>query len=298
MKQKSFKLWFCSFYCLLTGIAKLFPIHKERKLSQRESHNAAMKKTALITGASNGIGLELAKIFAKEGYDLILIARNKEKLDAVKSNLEAAYKQQIYIYAKDLSEKDAAYDIYNFTQDQHLAIDILVNNAGFGDFGKFLDSDLTKQTEMIQVNVTALVQICHLFTQQMAERKSGKILNIASIAAFQAGPLMAVYYATKAFVLSFSEALSVELKNSGITVTALCPGPTSTGFEQNANLESSGLFKNLKITTAESVALFGYRMLIKNKLIAVPGATNKFIVWAAKLLPRRFMRNMAYRIQK
>lgn len=298
MKQKSFKLWFCSFYCLLTGIAKLFPIHKERKLSQRESHNAAMKKTALITGASNGIGLELAKIFAKEGHDLILIARNKEKLDAVKSNLEAAYKQQIYIYAKDLSEKDAAYDIYNFTQDQHIAVDVLINNAGFGDFGKFLDSDLTKQTEMIQVNVTALVQMCHLFTQQMAERKSGKILNIASIAAFQAGPLMAVYYATKAFVLSFSEALSVELKNSGITVTALCPGPTSTGFEQNANLESSGLFKNLKITTAESVALFGYRMLIKNKLIAVPGATNKFIVWASKLLPRRFMRNMAYRIQK
>lgn len=259
---------------------------------------STMKKTALITGASGGIGLELAKIFAKEGYDLVLVARNKEKLCTIKSNLEVTYKHQVYIYAKDLSEKNAAHDVYNFTQNQHLHIDILINNAGFGDFGSFLDSNLTKQSEMIQVNVTALMQMCHLFIPQMSERKSGKILNIASIAAFQAGPLMSVYYATKAFVLSFSEALSVELKNSGITVTALCPGPTVTGFEQNANLESSGLFKNLKTSTAKSVALFGYRMLMKNKAIAVPGATNKCIVWAAKLLPRRFIRNMAYRIQK
>lgn len=143
-------------------------------LPQRESHNTAMKKTALITGASGGIGFELTKIFAKEGYDLVLVARNKEKLCTIKSDLEAAYKQQVHIYAKDLSEKDAAYDIYNFTQNQHLRIDILINNAGFGDFGNFLDSNLTKQSEMIQVNVTALMQMCHLFIPQMSERKKRK----------------------------------------------------------------------------------------------------------------------------
>lgn len=257
-----------------------------------------MKNTALITGASGGIGLEFAKIFAKEGYDLVLIARNEEKLNAIKDNLEAAYNQQVFIYVKDLSEKNAAQDIFRFTQQHRIVVDVLVNNSGFGDFGEFSASDLKKQTEMVQVNVSALMQMCHLFMQQMISRKHGKILNIASIAAFQAGPLMSVYYATKAFVLSFSEALSAELKNSGVTVTALCPGPTVTNFEQNANLKTSGLFKNLKTATAESVALFGYRMLMKNKPIAVPGATNKFIVWSAKFLPRKLMRNMAYRIQK
>ena len=175
-----------------------------------------------------------------------MVARNEDKLTTLKNELEKQYGIQVYTYKKDLSQKDSAYDIFNYTLEKELFIDILINNAGFGDFGKFAELDLQKQTDMVQVNITSLMQLCHYYLNPMLENKCGKILNIASIAAFQAGPLMSIYYATKAFVLSFSEALSVELKGSGVSVMALCPGPTNTEFKKEQTLKSQDYLKILK----------------------------------------------------
>lgn len=257
-----------------------------------------MGGTVLITGASSGLGFELSKIFAREGYDLVLVARSEDKLNSLKQEIESLYNKKAYVFPADLSKSNAPDDIFAYTKENNLSIDVLVNNAGFGDFGEFSKLDTNKQTNMINVNVTALTRLCRLFLPQMTERKSGKILNVASIAAFQAGPLMAVYYATKAFVVSLSDALSFELKNSGVTVTALCPGPTKTGFEDGAQLEKSGLFKNLKVATARDVSEYAYKALMKNKTIAVHGLLNKLVVFGAKFAPRKLSRFMAYNIQK
>lgn len=257
-----------------------------------------MEQTVLITGASGGLGLEFAKIFAKKGYDLVLIARREKRLLDLKKKLEKAYGVRVEVLAKDLSQKDAAREIFQYTEEQKIAVDILINNAGFGDFGRYADCEWEKQYEMIQVNITALAQLTHCYLNPMLERGYGKILNTASIAAFEPGPLMSVYYATKAFVLSFTEALSVELKGSGVTVTALCPGPTKTGFEKNALLQDSGLFKNLKNAGAKEVAWYGYRKLMEDRVIAVHGNLNRMITAAVKIMPRKIVRESVYRIQK
>lgn len=257
-----------------------------------------MKKTVLITGASTGIGLEFAKIFAREGYNLVLVARNKDKLCALQSKLESVYKIQADVFPKDLSTKNAACDVFNFTQEKKITVDVLVNNAGFGDFGAYATSDWEKQYQMIQLNIMALIQLTHIYLKPMLEDRNGKILNVASLAAFQPGPKMSVYYASKAFVLSFTEALSVELKNSGVSVMALCPGPTKTGFEEKADLEESGLFKHLKNATAKDVAEYGYQQLERKKVVAIYGAMNKIIAFASKIAPRKIVRNVVYHIQK
>ncbi len=257
-----------------------------------------MNHATLITGASSGIGLEFAKLFAKDGHNLVLVARNEDKLTTLKNELEKQYGIQVYTYKKDLSQKDSAYDIFNYTLEKELFIDILINNAGFGDFGKFAELDLQKQTDMVQVNITSLMQLCHYYLNPMLENKCGKILNIASIAAFQAGPLMSIYYATKAFVLSFSEALSVELKGSGVSVMALCPGPTNTEFKERANLEKSGLFKNIKNSTAKEVAKYGYKKLQTKGTVFIPGIMNKIIVSSSKFSPRKIVTHSVYHIQK
>lgn len=256
------------------------------------------KETALITGASGGLGLELARIFAREGYDLVLVARSADKLLALKNELEAAHGIRALVFARDLSEKDAATAVYAFTCGQGLSVDVLVNNAGFGDFGAYADCDWPKQYEMVQLNITALMQLTHCYLPSMLERRRGKILNLASVASFQPGPLMSVYYASKAFVLSFTEALSVELKNSGVGVTALCPGPTKTGFEQRAELSESGLFKRLKTADARQVAEYGYRQLQKGRVIAVPGGANKLAPFFSRIAPRRAVRQFVWQLQK
>lgn len=257
-----------------------------------------MNKSALITGASGGLGLEMARIFAREGYDLVLVARREDKLVALKSELEAAYRIKAAVFAKDLSQKDAANEVFSFTEARGILVDILVNNAGFGDYGPFTERAWQKQYEMVQLNITALMQLTHCYLKPMLARQSGKILNIASVASFQPGPLMSVYYATKAFVLSFTEALSVELRHSGITVTALCPGPTKTGFEEKAELNESGLFKNLKTATAKEVAEYGYRQMQKNRVIAIQGFRNRSMLFMGKLAPRKLVRRFVYGIQK
>ncbi|MBU5454477.1 SDR family NAD(P)-dependent oxidoreductase [Caproiciproducens sp. MSJ-32] len=257
-----------------------------------------MEKVVLITGASSGIGLELSNIFAREGYNLLLVARNEEKLLSLKEKLEKDYKIKVEILSKDLYKREAAEEIYNFTKEKNIQVEILVNNAGFGDFGEFSSLDLKKQEEMINVNIMALVKLTYYYLKDMKRKNRGKIMNLASLAAFQPGPLMAVYYASKAFVLSFTEALSVELKDTDIDVLALCPGPTKTNFEEKANLETSGLFKNLKNATAKEVAEYGYKMLMKGRVVAVYGITNKTIACLGKFLPKALVRYASYLIQK
>ena len=256
--------------------------------------------TALITGASGGIGAELARLFAKDGFNLVLVARRTEKLDELKSELESAYKISVTNFSKDLSEPFSAKAVYDFTQSQNLPIDVLVNNAGFGDFALFADSNLQKQQQMIQLNIATLTELTHLFLPQMISRKNGRILNVASIASFMPGPKMSVYYATKAFVRSFSEALSVELKKTktGVTVTALCPGPVSTDFWERAEAGKSSLSKHFIFADSKIVAKYGYKRLMKGKILAIPYASTRFCVFLAKILPRSWVRNMIYAVQK
>lgn len=248
-----------------------------------------MNNTALITGASSGIGLDLAKIHAKKGGDLVLVARNKQKLLEIKHEFESNYHIEVVVIEQDLSRKDAAQEVYNQTKQFGITVDILINNAGFGDFGFFAETDWFKEYEMISLNIVALTQLTKLYAQDMIEQGSGRILNVASIAAFLPGPKMAIYYATKAYVLSFSEAIANEFADQGITVTTLCPGPTDTGFEKAAALEESGLFKKQKVVSSMPVAEYGYKAMMKGKTVAIPGFRNKLLTKLVLFAPRSWV---------
>lgn len=252
----------------------------------------------LITGASNGLGLEFAKLFAANKNNLLLIARNKDKLNQIKTELENAYQISVLVLNLDLSQLESINKIDQFIKDNNLIVDTLINNAGFGDFGNFVDANIDKQNQMVDLNIKCLMNLTHLIANQMVKNKNGKILNVCSIAAFQSGPLMSVYYATKAFVLSFTEAISVELKKHNIKVIALCPGPIKTGFEESSNLKTSGLFKNLKVANATDVAKYGYKKLNQNKTVSIYGINNKLIVFGSKFAPRSLVRKIVYKIQK
>jgi short-subunit dehydrogenase len=209
-----------------------------------------MKQTALITGASSGIGLDLARLFAADGHDVVLIARSEDKLREVAQELTAKHGVVAHVIAADLAKADAPQSIF----DRAPAIDILVNNVGFGTSGKFAETDLRAELDMIQVNIAALTHLTKLFLPPMLQRGHGRFLNVASTAAFQPGPLMAVYYATKAYVLSFSEAIAEELSGTGVSVTVLCPGPTATGFQKAANLGTEALLKVMRPVSSMDVA--------------------------------------------
>jgi short-subunit dehydrogenase len=245
-----------------------------------------MKNTALITGASNGIGLEVAKVHASKGGDLVLVARNKLKLDEIKTELEKQYKISVLTIGKDLSLPDAAKEIYDETNKQNIQVDYLINNAGFGDFGMFAETDWNKELQMINLNITTLTLFTKLYLQDMLKRRSGKIMNVASTAAFQSGPTMAVYCATKAYVLSFTEAVSNEVSDKGITITALCPGATETGFQVAGAMQESELFKGKKLSTAKEVAEYGYASMIKGKTVAIHGMMNYLMSNSTRFIPR------------
>ncbi|HEV3461685.1 MAG TPA: SDR family oxidoreductase [Candidatus Dormibacteraeota bacterium] len=256
-----------------------------------------MSKTALITGASGGIGYELALLFARDGYDCILVARSQDKLKGLAERLESEQRVKTLVLAKDLSKPTAVDEIFEEVTAASMHVDVLVNNAGFPVFGPFVDTDLRVELEMLQVNVIALTALTKLFLRGMVERRAGRILNLASTAAFLPGPLMAVYYASKAYVLSFSQALSNELRGTGVTVTALSPGPTRTGFQKRGVMEDSRLVQG-QIADAASVALAGYRGLMAGKTIVIPGFTNKLIPWVVRLSPRGVVTRVVRRMQE
>ncbi|MBU6205136.1 MAG: SDR family oxidoreductase [Bacteroidetes bacterium] len=253
--------------------------------------------TALITGASNGIGLELAKVHASKGGNLVLVARNKTKLDELKAELERQYKITVYTIGKDLSLPLAAQEVYDEIKSQQIQIDYLVNNAGFGDFGMFVETEWNKELQMINLNITTLTHFTKLYVRDMVKRGSGKILNVASTAAFQSGPTMAVYYATKAYVLSFSEALDNEVSNKGVSVTTLCPGPTESGFQAAAAMEESNLVKGKKLPSSREVAEYGYASMMKGKTVAIHGMMNYLMANSVRFLPRALVVKVTRMIQ-
>jgi short-subunit dehydrogenase len=242
--------------------------------------------TALITGASGGIGYEFAKLLANDCSTIVLVARSADKLQELKKELVSISRASVIVIAKDLSQPEAAEEIYQELKKENIAVDILINNAGIGSSGNFADTDWQKESAMITLNVATLTHLTKLFVKGMVERKNGKIVNVASTAAFQPGPLMAVYYASKAYVLSFSEAIADELKGTGVQVTTLCPGPTATGFAKGANIERSRLFKLLPPAKPAEVARYGYEAMKKGKTLAVHGMINKIIALSVRFSPR------------
>ncbi|MFP4548865.1 MAG: SDR family NAD(P)-dependent oxidoreductase [Fidelibacterota bacterium] len=257
-----------------------------------------MSKTALITGASGGIGNEMAKILAAKNINLVLVARSEHVLEKMKLDLEAEHNIKVFNIIRDLREFDSAKDIYDIIKLENIPIDYLINNAGFGYYGKFTETGWEKEYDMIQLNIIALTYLTKLFLKDMLKRNEGRIMNIASTAAFQPGPLMAVYFATKSFVLYLSEAIAEEISNSDVTITTLCPGPTGTGFEDNAELGDSGLFKQTKIADAGEVAAYGINAMMKGKRLAVHGLMNKIMAFSNRLLPRKFILKTIHQLSK
>lgn len=252
-----------------------------------------MTKTAIITGASSGLGLEFVKLFAKDGYNLVVIARNEEKLLEIKQSYPNI---TVTVIPKDLSKPDAINEVIQEMNAQNIKVDVLVNNAGFGLLGSFESLSIEQQLNMIQLNISSLTELTYRLLPDLRMSKSGKILNVASTAAFQPGPNMAVYYATKAFVLSFSEALAEELIDDAITVTTLCPGATKTNFSSVANVENTKMFSNAM--SSEVVAEQGYHSLMQGKRVVITGGFNKVGAMAAKFLPRKTAAKIAKLVMK
>ncbi|MHC4473832.1 MAG: SDR family NAD(P)-dependent oxidoreductase [Planctomycetota bacterium] len=253
--------------------------------------------TALVTGASSGIGRELARALAAGGHDLALVARRRPLLEELARDLAATHGVRAEVVAVDLSGPGGPTEIHEWASGLGLRIGCLVNNAGFAGHGGFADLPRELQLEQVTVNVCALVELTHLFLPAMIEHGEGRVLNVASTAAFQPGPYMAVYFASKAFVLSFSEALASELRGTGVTVTALCPGPTESGFWERAEIPSSGLVERAKMDAAR-VARVGYRGMMAGKAIVVPGFKNRLGALLVRLLPRSWVRGAIRRFQR
>lgn len=243
-------------------------------------------ETVLITGASSGIGKEFATIFAKKGYRLILTARRKETLDKIALECEKSFNSKVNVIPHDLSEQGSGISLSQKLESLDLKVDVLVNNAGFGDHGDFITSDLQKGLDMLQLNIVSLTELTHIYARKMAEINSGKILNVASTAAFQPMAKFGIYAATKAYVLHLTEAIHFELKHTNVSVSALCPGATNTGFVEAANLKDSKLFDKF-VMDARTVAETGYKGLMKNKMYVIPGFRNKVMSFLANATPFR-----------
>jgi len=257
-----------------------------------------MSKTALITGASSGIGYELAKCFARDGANLVLVARDEAKLAQIASELRSPT-VSVKVIAADLARPVAPSEILDATRAANIGVDYLVNNAGFGLGGSFAESDLQTELDMMQVNMVALVHLTRLYLPAMRLQGLGGVLNVASTAAFQPGPLMAIYYATKAFVLSFTEAIAEELRDTGVTATALCPGPTATGFQRRAKIERIRLVQSkIGVMTAQQVAEIGYRAFLEGKVVVIPGLLNKIGAQSVRISPRALVRKVSRKLQE
>lgn len=253
---------------------------------------------ALVTGASGGIGLELAKLFAADRHDLVLVARSTDKLEAIAREFSAKHGIRARVFTADLSDPSACDRLYEAVRAEGLVVDTLVNNAGFGGYGDFWQTDLEHETRMMNLNVVSLVRLTKLFLRDMVRERRGRVLNVASTAAFQPGPLMAIYYATKAFVLSFSEAIADEARGTGVTVTALCPGPTDTGFRAAAGMKKSMLFSKHLNLPAGIVARQGYDGMKKGKTIVIPGFRNRLVATLVRFAPRKNVVRAVRKVQE
>lgn len=253
-----------------------------------------MRQTALITGASSGIGADLARLFARDGYDLVLVARSEGKLHELAKELGVTST----VIVADLAKPGAAQMIAGALVARSINIDVLVNNAGYGLTGPFVENDLRTEVEMIQVNCVAVTELTKLLLPGMVARKQGRIVNVASTAGFQPGPYMAVYYATKAYVLSFSEALADELRDTPVTVTALCPGPTATGFGSVAGMDETRLFTMMRPMSSAKVAQLGYEGMKRGKRVVITGMMNRLLVQSIRISPRRMVTAIVRKLQE
>ncbi|KJD35079.1 short-chain dehydrogenase [Tamlana sedimentorum] len=254
-----------------------------------------MKQYALVTGAASGLGYELAILLAKDKYTLFLVDIDEDKLKDVKSELEQSHGVEVITIAKDLSKPNVAIEIME-TVNQPL--DVLINNAGFGLFGSFVETNWERELQMLNVHVLSATHLTKLALQGMVKRGSGKILNMSSLAAFQPGPLMSIYYASKGYMLSFTEAIANELKGTGVTVTALCPGPTKTAFQETVSANTSENKIKFNMGCATSVAEYGYKAMQKGKPYAIPGAFNKFLATLPRLIPRNMAATIVRKLQE
>ena len=252
-------------------------------------------KTVLITGASSGIGKEMAYVYAENNYNLILVARRKENLEAIKQNIEQKHKIQVEIFDIDLSKTDSAELLYKEVSDQNLKVDVLINNAGFGINGKFKDIDMEWEESMLILNMVTLTKLTKLFVKDMVKAGGGNIVNIASTAAFQSVPNFSSYAATKAYVLSFSESIAYELKNDNIYVTVICPGATKSEFAEVSNADEK-LFS--KAPTSNELAEFTYKSMKKRKTTAIYGFKNNLMVQSIRTTPRKLVTAIAAKVME
>ncbi|MBD2500981.1 SDR family NAD(P)-dependent oxidoreductase [Anabaena azotica] len=263
-----------------------------------KTNNHQQTQTALITGAANGIGYELAYIFAQNDYNLVLIDRIETKLQRVALYFQEQFSISVKYIVKDLSKITSPDEIFQELQRENIQVDVLVNNAGFGTYGFFHETNLTDELEMLQVNLVCTTHLTKLFLKSMIQQGRGKILNVSSAAAFQPGPLMAVYFATKAYILSFSEALANELENTGVTVTVLCPGTTQSAFHERTGMADSKLLKSKRMMNAATVAQIGYRGLMEGKTIVIPGLINKLMAKSVRFIPRNLVTKIVRSMQE
>jgi len=252
---------------------------------------SAAERFTLVTGASTGIGRELALIAASKGCSVVLVARNEDKLSELARSIREAHGVRAEVVALDLSDPEAPVALFREMKRREIEIEVLINNAGFGSLGRFHETPIDRQLEMLRLNVAALTHLTHLFLPPMLERRRGRILNVASMAGLQPGPWMTVYYASKAYVFSFTEAIAEELRATGVTSTALLPGPTRTEFQSRADMAGSRLIR-LGMANARSVAEAGYRGMEAGRVMVIPGISNKALSLVVRLSPRWAVRRV------
>lgn len=255
-----------------------------------------INKTALITGGASGLGYEFAVLLAKDAYRLILIDINSDKLNETKKELEDNYPTQVTTITKDMSKQNSSAEL--FEEIKETPIDVLINNAGFGLYGLFHETNWEREASMLNLHILATTHLTKLILKGMVERGQGKILNMSSLAAFQPGPLMSIYYASKSYILSFSEAIANELKGTGVTVTVLCPGQTKTSFQEVVSEGTSENKIGFNIATPDEVAQYGYKSMLKGKSVAIPGTFNKFLSFLPRIMPRNIATAIVRKIQE
>ncbi len=275
-----------------TSFASLIKAHQTRKVM------ANTAKYALITGGTVGIGYELAKLFAQDKYNLILVARDQTELDTCAGEFRQNYGVDVVTLAKDLFQRQAPFEVYDEVKARGLQVDALVNNAGQGQYGEFIETDINRELDIVQLNIGAYLVLTKSFLKEMVARNEGKILMVSSIGGELPGPLQSVYHATKAFITSFTEAIQNEVKETNVTITKLLPGPTATDFFHKADMEEARMIKEGDLADPAKVAKDGYEALMKGELEIISGLKNKIMVGASKLMPDSMVAENMHKMSK